>query len=843
MRYENEFLKEISFPIGGIGTGSVGIAGNGRLIDWEIFNKPDKGSILDYSHMAVRLKTKSDTYVKVLNSDIKKDLVGTYCKSKYRGYGYGPASTTMAGFSHFKENTFDGEFPIANLTFFDDDFPGNICLTAFNPFIPLDAYNSSIPAAFFEITYTNVLEEEVELEGVFALANPFDKSRNYKVQKDGITSVKLVNAGMIPDEKDYGDLSLSCEGDAFVQEYWYRGIWYDSVVMYWNEMTSNGLTERTYDTDGSHDTCAIAQTVTLKPGEKKSLRFVVSWNIPNNYKNWDMDDRTKDSDLSDITWKNYYATVFEDSLASGAYAVKNWDMLYSKTLKFKEELFSSTVDDVIKDAVSATMSVLKSPTVYRLENGEFYGFEGVHEQEGSCEGTCQHVWNYAYCLCFLFPELERSIRNLEFEYATDENGRSGFRLMLPLGKRVNEQRACVDGQMGAVIKTYREWKISGDNEWLKKSWPTVKKLLEYAWSEENPDEWDRDKDGVLEGRQHHTLDMELFGPSSWLESFYLAALKAAAEMAEFLGESDKAQEYMNIYEKGKKWSDENLFNGRYFIQKIDLTDKSIVDHFGAADVYWNDESKQIKYQIDCGSAIDQLCGQWHANLCGLGEIFDKNSVHTALENMFKNNYKSSMRKFTNPWRIFALNDESGSVICAYPEGSQKPAIPVPYCEETMHGFEYQFAGLLMSEGYIDQGLTVAKAVRDRYNGSNRNPWNEIECGSNYARSMASFAMLPILSGFTFDLPHGTIGFDPKINKDNFRCIWSLGTGWGNVVIDKSKTVINLNDGYLKLTSVNLPYADNVSSVIADGINIDFSVCDGVVSFREITVEKSLEVLY
>ena len=238
-----------------------------------------------------------------------------------------------------------------------------------------------------------------------------------------------------------------------------------------------------------------------------------------------------------------------------------------------------------------------------------------------------------------------------------------------------------------------------------------------------------------------------------------------------------------------------------------------------------------------------MCGQWHANICGLGEIFDNENVHTALENMFKNNYKPSMRNFTNPWRIFSLNDESGSVICVYPEGSQKPAIPVPYCEETMHGFEYQFAGLLMSEGYIDQGLTIAKSVRDRYNGSNRNPWNEIECGSNYARSMASFAMLPILSGFTFDLPRGTIGFDPKINKDNFRCIWSLGTGWGNVVIGKSKTAINLNDGSLKLTSVKLPYVDNISSVIADGNNIDFSFCDGVVSFEEMSIEKSLEVLY
>lgn len=635
-------------------------------------------------------------------------------------------------------------------------------------------------------------------------------------------------------------MTLSCEGDAFVQEYWYRGTWYDGIVMFWNEMSSTGLTSRTYDTPGTYDTCSVAQKITLMPGETKSIRFAVSWNIPNRYMNWSGDSRLCDIDASDVIWKNYYATVFEDSVSSGMYAIKNWDMLYSKTMQFKDELFSSTVDDVVKDAVSSTMSVLKSPTVFRLENGEFYGFEGVHEQMGSCEGTCQHVWNYAYCLCFLFPELERSVRNLEFEYSTDEDGRSGFRLLLPLGVRKNNYRACLDGQMGTVIKTYREWKISGDNEWLKKSWPTVKKLLEYAWSDNNYDEWDRDKDGVLEGRQHHTLDMELFGPSSWLESFYLAALKAAAEMAEFLGENDKAEEYTELYNKGKKWSDENLFNGKYFIQKIDLKDKSVIEHFGAEE-YWNDESKEIKYQIDSGSAIDQLCGQWHSNICGLGEIFDSKNVHTALENMFKNNYKPSMRDFANPWRIFALNDESGSIICVYPDGVKKPAIPVPYCEESMHGFEYQFSGLLMSEGYISEGLTVAKAVRDRYNGSNRNPWNEIECGSNYARSMASFAMLPILSGFMFDLPGGMIGFDPKVNKDSFRCIWSLGTGWGNVIIDSSKTSVNINSGSLKLKSLKLPYVKNVSSVAADGKNLDFDFADGIITFAETTVTDCIEV--
>ena len=97
--------------------------------------------------------------------------------------------------------------------------------------------------------------------------------------------------------------------------------------------------------------------------------------------------------------------------------------------------------------------------------------------------------------------------------------------------------------------------------------------MEYAWSPENYDRWDPDQSGVLTGRQHHTLDMELFGPNSWLESMYLAALKAAAEMAAVLEDRESELLYRSIFEKGKTWSEKNLFNGEYFFQKIELEGK------------------------------------------------------------------------------------------------------------------------------------------------------------------------------------------------------------------------------------------------------------------------------
>jgi uncharacterized protein (DUF608 family) len=409
---------------------------------------------------------------------------------------------------------------------------------------------------------------------------------------------------------------------------------------------------------------------------------------------------------------------------------------------------------------------------------------------------------------------------------------------LPVGRPDFRYRTCVDGQMGTVIKVYREWKLSGDNEWMAGHWENVKKILEYAWSPKNPEKWDADKDGVLEGQQHHTLDMELFGPSAWLQGFYLAALKAAAEMAEFLGHEDEKKEYQELFEKGYHWTKENLFNGKYFIHKIDLKDKSLVEKFNALH-YWNEETGEIKYQIGEGCEIDQLCAQWHANICGLGDIFDKTQRKAALKSLYQNNFKKSMRDLANPWRIFALNDESGAIICDYPEGSRKPSIPIPYCEESMHGFEYQLAGLLISEGLIDEGLTLVRAVRDRYDGEKRNPWNEIECGSNYARSMASFALIPIFSGFKFDLPKGKIGFNPLVHMDNFRCFWAAGKAWGVFKCSQDTVVITVLGGQISLEMLEMPFLDNISFLCIDGKEIHFTITNDNIKFERQIVSSEI----
>ena len=825
--YRGAQLNEISFPLGGIGSGCIGLAGNGRLIDWEIFNRPAKGSVNGFSHFAVKAERAGEVVdARVLHGDLTGPLSGSMRSTWLDSFGFGPMRATLGGLPHFAEVEFEGTFPVATLTFRDGKFPGTVTLRAYNPFIPGNADDSSIPAACFEVHVTNPGGDDLDYTVALAVSNPARSGSVNRARRDGAAQLLTLAASDIADDHpSSGDLTIAtdCAGVSY-QECWFRGMWFDDLTIYWHDFTApGGFQNRSYPEPGAAghgfgvgDTGVLAATLGVPAGETRTTRFVLTWSYPNCVNYWHpvgAEGEQRDGpppELIHAEWRNHYATRFPDSAASAVYCLREWERLHDRTLAFRDALYASSVPVPVLDAAAATLSVLKSPTVLRLEDGTFYGFEGVRVDQGCCEGSCTHVWNYACALPFLFPDLERSMRDADFRYNAGADGGMTFRLQLPLGRERLGFRPCADGQFGGVIKAYRDWKISGDSAWLRGHWETIKRNISFAWAESNPDRWDADRDGVLEGRQHHTLDMELFGPNSWLTGFYLAALAAGAEMAEHFGEPDTAAEYRALFARGKGWVDANLFNGEYYQQRIDLTDRSILQAYsgGAAESYrggrssvwnyWDDEHGQIKYQVAEGCAIDQVLAQWHANVCGLGEVFDREQTRSALAAIYRHNFKRSFRDHFNPARLYAVDDEAGTIICSYPR--TLPVVPITYAQETMHGFEYQAACHMIQEGMLAEGVELVKAVRDRYDGSRRNPWNEIECGNNYARSMAAFALLPAYSGFEFDAVTGHVGFSPKVSDTPFTAFWSLGSGWGTCTLDAAEIRLQVESGELSLSS-------------------------------------------
>ena len=865
--YNGERAREVSFPLGGIGTGSIGLSGGGRLIDWEVMNRPNKGVTNGISHFAVRAERDGAVLdARILNGPYLGNRTGDFPADTSRNFGFGARRDSLVGMPHFRSNTFEGRFPVAKLIFRDDRFPGEVELLAFNPFIPLADRDSSMPVAMFEITFANTGDAPIDYTAVGVIGHGLrPPTRATSGRSDGLTWARAATDEEPPDAADYAELILATDAaQTSRQTHLYRGHWFDALEVYWKDLNAPGpFTERDYGSPDyaggmgrNRDSSLVAAHVTVAAGERKTVRFLIGWYAPNFRKYWVSPVwHFRQASGASGQWKNWYATEWPGVDAVGAEALARWDELRDRTVAFRDALYGSTLPGPVLDAAAANLSTLKSPTSLRLEDGTFYGWEGCHPNAGSCEGSCTHVWNYAQALPFLFPALERSMREADYRYNQDEVGGMSFRLSLPLGTKVATERPCADGQFGDVMKLYRDWRLSGDTDWLREMWPYAKRSIEYAWSPDNPDRWDPERTGVLWGRQHHTLDMELFGPNSWLTGFYLGALDAGARMAEAVGDSDFAAEVRAIRDRGKAWVSEHLFNGEYFVQRIDLSDRTILRPFIASEraigvlgdgveaLYWSTEHKELQYQVGEGCLIDQVLAQWHARLYGLDDVFDRDQVVSALRAIHRYNHFERLDDIYNACRVFGLYDESGTIVASWPDPGNKPAVPVPYAQETMHGMEYAFAQLLMAYGLFDEGVAVTAAVRDRYDGAKRNPWNEIECGSNYARSMASWGAVVMLAGFEADAAAGRLAFRPALRDGGrSRAFWSGPPAYGTFEMRAGQIQLDVLGGSLRICRLGLPIGvDAPTDLRVNGRSIGFDMFDGDLVFEPVELQAGVRI--
>ena len=836
MRLSGEKLRAVSFPVGGIGAGCIGLAGNGDLAEWEVFNRPAKGARNGMSHFAVRAEREGCGAVdaRILHGDFAGELSGAG-DAPFSGFGFGPDGDSLCGLPHFRSVTLRGEFPVGEWTFRDPRFPGDATLSAWSPFVPGRSDVSSLPCAVFEVSLRNRAREPLVFSVVGCLATPWSgAAASSRVLRRAGRTVLLHRNAAPADSTDYGELALTLDTGAVTsnacpclrngfrapseartrvrasdapagdptggtpvevsrQTSLFRGAWCDRREVYWHDLSAPGpFRERRFKGPGERgDAGLLAARFRLAPGGSRTVRFVVSWFVPNRTNDWAdpawLAKAMRRSGVARNLWRNYYAEALCTGAAdAAARLLRGLRETRAQVFAFRDALHRrTTLPPASLEGAAATLSVLVSPTILRLPDGALWGWEGVAKKVGSCEGSCQHVWNYEQATALLFPDLARSMREQQFRYNFDPDGGLLFRQPLPQGVRPRRSpwfRPCVDGTMGEVLKTFREWRVSADTAWLRSVWPAAKKALSYAWSPKNPDRWDPDRSGVLAGRQHHTLDMELFGPTAWLEGLYLAALRAASRMARAVGDDAFAAECDAVFARGRAWTEAHLFNGEYYAgedcegKQVGLAD--LLPFGDAKDRYWDSEHREAKYQIGGGLSIDAHLGPLWAALYGVADdLLDPRRVDATLRAILRHNFRPSMREAANVWRIFAADDEAGTVMVSWPNGVRRPVIPIPYHSECMTGFEWAFATHLAWRGLAKEAEKVAAAIRARYDGAKRNPWNEIECGSNYVRAMAAFGLVQAFSGFRYDLTRGEIGFAPRI-AGTFSSFWSVGRAWG-----------------------------------------------------------------
>jgi uncharacterized protein (DUF608 family) len=615
----------------------------------------------------------------------------------------------------------------------------------------------------------------VKVGVAFSLQNPVGKEgrqANFR-QEEGVAGLFMDNPFLPSTDPLKGSMFLgvlgATEASVSYLRGWKRTQWWDGPLTFWDDFTDDGAL--TSDSPAVSPVGSIAVTQSVPGGGESSVTFLLAWHFPNRTPGrcgWP----APEDDQKTAVVGNHYCQAFTDAWEAARQAARQLPALEERSRHFAAVVESSTLPAAALDAALSNLSTLRTNTAFRTADGEFHGFEGCNDQAGCCHGTCTHVWNYEQVTAFVFPSLARSIRESEFLRNTREDGLMGFRSYLPDGKKIWD-KAAADGQMGCLMKLYRDWQLSGDTEWLRGLWPNAKRALEFAWIKGG---WDANRDGVAEGVQHNTYDVEFYGPNPLCGIWYLGALRAGEEMARALGDQDSAAEYRRLFESGSQWIDSNLFNGEYYIQKVEgWAAEDVMDGLrlgaGAAN------PQKPDYQMGEACLVDQLVGQYMAHVAGLGYLLNEQHVKQTLRSIFRNNFLPDMSEHETFQRTFALNDEAAVVIGSYPQG-KRPEIPFPYYSEVMTGFEYQLAVHLIYEGMLTEGLTVAESVRLRHDGERRNPWNEPECGHHYARAMSTWALIIALSGFHYSGVERKLTLTPRVRAQNFRCFWSLPSGWG-----------------------------------------------------------------
>ncbi|HEU4551923.1 MAG TPA: GH116 family glycosyl hydrolase [Chitinophaga sp.] len=791
--YAGAFNNKIAFPIGGIGTGMFCVEGTGAISHMSVRHVPD---IYNEPAMFAAIRVKGAATPKVLEGPVPD-----WKKFGQHDSGLGGRGGATWGLPRFNSAAFEARFPFCTVEITDQDIPLAVSMQAWNPFIPNNADHSGLPVGALEYTFKNTGSSPQE--AVFSY-----HSRNFMQQPEAEHSIGGMQHGFILSAAGTGKAPakeghfaiFTNEPATVVDHCWFRGGWFDPLTMVW-QTVSNGDLKNTPPVPKDAPGASLYVPFTLAPGQQKTIRVMMAWYVPHSTLRIGEFEPADEADQSPARYyRPWYASRFKNIQDVAGYWKDNYASLQQQSLLFRRAFYNSTLPPEVLEAIAANLTILKSTTVMRVHDGRFWAWEGSGDSWGSCHGSCTHVWNYAQAVPHLFPALERTLRDTEFAENQDGEGHQVFRANMPITKARHTFHAAADGQLGGIMKVYREWRISNDKAWLEKKYPFVQKSLDYCIRT-----WDPDKKGMIAEPHHNTYDIEFWGATGMCTSFYLGALRAFAAMGKYLGHDVSA--YEALYEKGRTQLENALYNGEYFIQQIQWKGLHAPDPVKAQSFStgYSPEALALlqkegpKYQYGAGCLSDGVLGAWIARMCGLDDIADPDKIKSHLQAVHKYNLRQNLAEHVNPQRpTFALGAEGGLLLCSWPKGG-KLSLPFVYSNEAWTGIEYQVASHLVMMGEVEKGLDIVRTCRNRYNGQVRNPFNEYECGHWYARAMASYGLLQALTGLRYDAVDKTLYVHSRVG--DFTSFLSTAGGFGNVTLKNGKVAVNMVSGRLDVSRI------------------------------------------
>ncbi len=802
---ENDSLKYIGMPVGGIGCGTVYLSGDGRLYVWDIWSDGHQGVVpntIPLPEGFPGFRGVEEVPVWCGSNFMDPPTIEKFPPGFSQGFGLRFKDGSLKQFTSadWESVEFTGRWPMGTVSYQDSTCPIRAELNAWSPFVPLNVDDSSIPVTVMSFTLTNDSREPVSAELVGWLAtmsNVEDKdSAGVFSGKPQLSTLSHACTMKVPDPiTQWGEVGESPgvhEGTmalSFLGSGVRTSVAIDSHGDWVRKQPASSSSADSEDAvppdnQRGNEVPGIGTQIQLGPGESREFTFLISWHFP-------VVRIAEDYSWRTIAHKNEYAVRFKDAETVADHVADNFKRLSSQTELWVQTWNDSTLPQWLLDRTIVTADTLQTANCNILADGQggrFWAWEGIR----LCHGTCTHVWHYAQAAARLFPSLERNLREkTDYAFAQQPNGLVPFRGTIEAGE---DGGIAIDGQCGTVLRSYREHLTSANETFLQTYWPKIKLALEYLI---DFDRNDGNFDGLLHGQQHNTLDASWYGKVHAISSLYIAALRAGAAMAKRMGDAEFETLCRDLYEKGSR-NIETLYNGEYYIQEEDPNHPEAIG-------------------VGSGVYIDQVIGQFWANQLGLGRLYDEAHIRSALNTLWKRNFVPDIETFRETFRkgrYYAWEGDAGLVMCTWPNGGLKDDFmnhwQYDYFNECMTGFEYQAAAHMVAEGtpeLVTQGLAVTRAIHDRYAPEKRNPYNEIECSDHYARAMSSYAVFLAACGFDYDGPAGMIGFDPVIHPENFRAPFTAAEGWGTynqtIAEKEMKAEIRVKWGTVSLQSIRL----------------------------------------
>ena len=682
---------------------------------------------------------------------------------------------------------------------FDTALPVDVQLQMFSPMVPLNERDSVIPAGVFQIVLTNTSSKEVTASVLSTLANGLEGERSNRVVTDASGTYILLENDREDVSLGNGSLALwSPSGDA---GYTAGG---QTVRALFDQMEADGELDGKQTAAGTDAVAGLSESVRLQPGETKVVRFAYTWYFPHFFA-----DNLWGKDHTDIGRR--YAAFYENVEDVVADLAARYEELHSNTKAYHDSLYDTSLPYYLVDAAASTMDVLRSPTFYIAKDGTPYGWEGSDGRlgEGNCEGNCQHVWSYAEGFFDLYPEIAARWKKQDFT-AQQQPGGLLYNRLGNIPADTTGTFPAMDGMFASVMLAYRLNQNMPDTAWIASIWPNIEKMMEACIRNYDPNQ-----DGVCEKASvRMTYDRAMDGTTVRIGAMYLGALKAAERIACLLGDTQAAERYAGIYDKGAPALDAATWNGEYYEQ--------IGGGTGVSDARTTNE----------GILTDTLLGQTHMYLYGLGDSLDTSHMRSQTNAAFKYNFfypvgSRYRAQGNNLDRVYAKADDPATLVCTWPKGGSGTLM---YQGEAWSGAEYSNAINLLYAGNIDKALATVWAVRSRYDGKDFDPLNERELGSYYARSMMAYGLLEAASGIEKDRQAGLLGFQPNIDSEDFRGFYASGDSFGTATqkrtVDgtsfRQTNTVEVRYGKLGLKTFRM-YLPEELAESADGLELKVAV--------------------